>query len=942
MKKNLLLLVFCAVSGILFSQVPQGFNYQAVARDNAGQPIVTNNLWVRLSILSDTSGFYSSGNGTYLWEETHTNVKTNSQGMFTVVLGTGTKNQGSVAKFSDINWSSGPLFIGTKISTNSGSTWKIMGSARLWTVPYSMVAAKAEALNAGAKVVSTNDATADALFEVKRKDGQTVFAVYPDAVNIYVPSGSKGVKGGFAIGGFGDKAPSQDYFRVTPDSVRIYIDNTPSKGAKGGFAIGGFDGSKGILKNYYMNVSGTNMVDTVKGSPQVLWYPNKNAFLAGNVWIGDVDSVGKYSTALGYRSIAYGDYSQAFGYKAKALGNYSTSIGKNSVAGAGKTIAQNAFAFGDAARATGSDSYAFGSGATASGYRSFAFGSVGLDDSGNPTTTPTTASGSYTVAIGMGAQATQKGAMAFGIGSNSSGYYSNSLGYYSISSGYYTTAIGYQSTASGNYSTAIGFRSVSGGIYSTAMGQEASAPADYSIAIGKGATTGSGSTLGSYATAIGYYTKALGNKSLSIGSQYTTTFYKFIRDPLTGKLILQPINVDAPNTAEGSYSIAIGNGNYSSNGGMSFGFRNNATAMGAVAIGHSNAADSAYSFAAGSFNKTTGYNSVAIGSNLTAQAANSFVIGTYNIIAGNKTTWVNSDPLFVIGNGNSETPHNALEVKKSGALYLYPDTATYGIYEYATNTAYGLYVYNHAQYMTTSLYGIRSYSYQNNSTATGSVSSGYFTSDNSGTGTNYGLRSYAYQNNSGSTNSVYSGYFYSYNAGSGTNYGLYANIRSGASIDVAEYIYDSYGNTQSGDVVVADPSRKESVIKSSKPYQTGVLGVISTNPHLTMGMEIVTDEKTGEMKKGVQATRLALTGRVPVNITDENGPIQPGDYLTTSSTPGYAMKWRLLDVNEAKDFEDLKRILSENERRRGTIIGKAVESFSGPGTGKIMMLISLQ
>ncbi len=34
------------------------------------------------------------------------------------------------------------------------------------------------------------------------------------------------------------------------------------------------------------------------------------------------------------------------------------------------------------------------------------------------------------------------------------------------------------------------------------------------------------------------------------------------------------------------------------------------------------------------------------------------------------------------------------------------------------------------------------------------------------------------------------------------------------------------------------------------------------------------------------------------------------------------MKWSLIDPKEAKDFEDLKRILSENERRRNAIIGK--------------------
>jgi hypothetical protein len=36
---------------------------------------------------------------------------------------------------------------------------------------------------------------------------------------------------------------------------------------------------------------------------------------------------------------------------------------------------------------------------------------------------------------------------------------------------------------------------------------------------------------------------------------------------------------------------------------------------------------------------------------------------------------------------------------------------------------------------------------------------------------------------------------------------------------------------------------------------------------------------------------LALSGIVPVKVTNEGGPIQPGDLLVSSSTPGYAMRW---------------------------------------------------
>ena len=39
---------------------------------------------------------------------------------------------------------------------------------------------------------------------------------------------------------------------------------------------------------------------------------------------------------------------------------------------------------------------------------------------------------------------------------------------------------------------------------------------------------------------------------------------------------------------------------------------------------------------------------------------------------------------------------------------------------------------------------------------------------------------------------------------------------------------------------------------------------------------------------------LALMGRVPVKATAENGLIRPGDLLTVSSKPGYAMRALML------------------------------------------------
>jgi len=84
------------------------------------------------------------------------------------------------------------------------------------------------------------------LFEVKNSAGDVIFAVYENEVKVNFKESAKGVKGGFAVGGLsGTKADPVEYMRITPDSVRIYIDDTPAKGVKGGFAVGGLSGTKG-------------------------------------------------------------------------------------------------------------------------------------------------------------------------------------------------------------------------------------------------------------------------------------------------------------------------------------------------------------------------------------------------------------------------------------------------------------------------------------------------------------------------------------------------------------------------------------------------------------------------------------------------------------------------------------------------------------------------
>ncbi|UCG47969.1 MAG: hypothetical protein JSU94_21125, partial [Phycisphaerales bacterium] len=213
----------------------------------------------------------------------------------------------------------------------------------------------------------------------------------------------------------------------------------------------------------------------------------------------------------------------------------------------------------------------------------------------------------------------------------------------------------------------------------------------------------------------------------------------------------------------------------------------------------------------------------------------------------------------------------------------------------------------------------------------------YGTAGNSGSGDAIAVLAIVDRDGSGT---YWSGYFHDRYSG-GTYNGLYADLRTGDAIDIAEYILDTEGNTEAGDVLVADPDNDESVIKASIPYDSTVVGIVSTEPHLLMGMELVMDEETGKMYEDVNAARLALAGQVPVKVTDENGPIKRGDLLTTSSKAGYAMKWTLVDVSQAEDFEQLKSMLAENERRRNAVVAKALENLDS-GEGKVMALVNLQ
>jgi hypothetical protein len=673
MKKLIVIFACLFLVSEIFSQTPQAFNYQAVVRDASGATIKNQAVGIKISLLNGGDA------GPVEYSETHA-ASTNEFGIVNLKIGQGAVQTGNIA---GLNWADNTYFMKVELDANGGTSYSTMGISQLLTVPVALYAVNGANWKQDANATTTdklvgigtdspssmfeirgnNNMPDSALFAVRDKLGNIIFAVYETGVKVYISEG-KGGKGGFVVGGRTAKGGSNDLMQITPDSIRFYI-QTPAKGGKGGFAVGGRSAAKGFLPdllkidldslrvntpdtrfnipdnsmnnlgtgffvgsksslgltNDFFNINPSNTATIINPSQaRVLWYPQKEAFLVGRVLVEHPDSVGTNSVATGYESKAIGRWSQAFGYKTVAKKDYSTAIGRDT-----RANGLNSFALGSKAQSNADDAYAIGSGATAHGKNSLALGSVMVDSLGQVFGSPTTATGDYSVALGMGAGA--QGASSLAINGTATGGVSRAIGGYA--NGYNSTAIGYNTKAMGNYSVAIGFGSAS----------------------------------------------FIGLK----GSEGT------IFDPII--IIKPPIfrYTSLPVVAQGAYSMALG--------------------ISTVA---------------------NGYYSTAMGYRTQAQAMNSFVVGRYNSfsLAEDTDSWINTDPLFVVGNGSSTSARsNALAVYKSGETDIstsdsyYALTAinsttshvSYGILGQASGTSssnhYGVYGYAYGGYSNYGIFG---------------------------------------------------------------------------------------------------------------------------------------------------------------------------------------------------------------------------------------------
>jgi hypothetical protein len=110
------------------AQAPQGFNYQATVRNNAGALMTNASVQLKFSILQDTA------TGTVVYSESQTKT-TDGLGQVSTVVGQGTALTGT---FAAINWGTGTHFLAIELNTGNG--FVAMGTTQLLSVPYALYA----------------------------------------------------------------------------------------------------------------------------------------------------------------------------------------------------------------------------------------------------------------------------------------------------------------------------------------------------------------------------------------------------------------------------------------------------------------------------------------------------------------------------------------------------------------------------------------------------------------------------------------------------------------------------------------------------------------------------------------------------------------------------------------------------------------------------------
>ena len=122
------------------SYIPEGINYQAVARDEKGNILSNTRIAIRVELLKGE---------TIEFAEIH-HIITDETGQFVLTIGQGALEKGS---FKDISWEKGNKWLQIALDVGEKGSFEFMGKSQLLTVPYAMYAKSAGSLDGTIEVL---------------------------------------------------------------------------------------------------------------------------------------------------------------------------------------------------------------------------------------------------------------------------------------------------------------------------------------------------------------------------------------------------------------------------------------------------------------------------------------------------------------------------------------------------------------------------------------------------------------------------------------------------------------------------------------------------------------------------------------------------------------------------------------------------------------------
>jgi hypothetical protein len=123
--KKFYLLLFLAGQFVISAQAPQLINYQGIARNAAGLPVVNKPISLRFDVRA------GNPTGTIVYSDEQQGVPTNSLGLFSTQIG-------KAAGVSTVNWEQGDYYLEVSLDIAGGTAYVSMGVQQLVSVPFAL------------------------------------------------------------------------------------------------------------------------------------------------------------------------------------------------------------------------------------------------------------------------------------------------------------------------------------------------------------------------------------------------------------------------------------------------------------------------------------------------------------------------------------------------------------------------------------------------------------------------------------------------------------------------------------------------------------------------------------------------------------------------------------------------------------------------------------